>query len=81
MLKTQNVLDKGYTLQLGVKIIQTATASSAHDLSEYESMTKGELIQEVVKLRINEERLKKGDEAKGDGAEKVFLPLDNKNTK
>ena len=44
-------------------------------------MTKEELIQELVKARINEARLKKGYEVKGVGAEKVFIPLDNKNTK
>lgn len=48
---------------------------------EYESMTKDELIQELVKARINEARLKKGYEVKGVGAEKVFVPLDSKNTK
>ena len=33
--------------------------SSGPDLSEYESMTKEELIKELLKLRINEARLKK----------------------
>ena len=50
-------------------------------LEEYESMTKEELIQELVRSKIREARLKKGYEVKGDGPEKVFIPLSNKNTK
>ena len=50
-------------------------------LEEYESMTKEELIRELVRSRIREARLKKGYEVKGDGPEKVFIPLSNKNTK
>ena len=51
------------------------------DLEEYEAMTREELIQELVRSRIREARLKKGYEVKGDGPEKVFIPLSNKNTK
>ena len=50
-------------------------------LEEYEAMTKEELIQELVRSKIREARLKKGYEVKGDGQEKVFIPLSNKNTK
>ena len=50
-------------------------------LEEYESMTKEELIQELVRAKIREARLKKGYEVKGVGAEKVFIPLSSKNTK
>jgi len=50
-------------------------------LEEYEAMTKEELIQELVRSKIREARLKKGYEVKGDGREKVFIPLSNKNTK
>ena len=42
---------------------------------------KEELIKELVRSRIREERLKKGYEVKGVGAEKVFIPLNSKNTK
>ena len=54
-----------------------------HDpvLEEYESMTKEELIRELVRSKIREARLKKGYEVKGDGAEKDFIPLSNKSTK
>jgi transposase len=51
------------------------------DLEAYASMTKEELIREIVRSKIREARLKKGYEVKGDGAEKVFIPLGNKNTK
>ena len=47
-------------------------------MDDLESMTKEELIQELVKARITEARLKKGYEVKGDGA--VIL-YDSKNTK
>ena len=36
-------------------------------IKELESMTKEQLIQEIVKARITEARLKKGYEVKGDG--------------
>ena len=47
------------------KTMQTAT--SAASLEELESMSKEELIRELIKARINEARLKKGYEVKGDG--------------
>lgn len=37
------------------------------ELDELKSMTKEELIQELIKARITEARLKKGYEVKGDG--------------
>ena len=43
------------------------TASSAAGLEELESMSKEELIRELIRARINEARLKKGYEVKGDG--------------
>ena len=50
-------------------------------LEEYQSMTKEELILELMRSRIREARAKKGYEVKGVGAEKVFVPLDSENTK
>lgn len=55
--------------------------AEAPGLEEYEAMTKEELIRELVRSKIREARLKKGYEVKGDGPEKVFIPLSNKNTK
>jgi len=55
--------------------------SSEPALSEYESMTKEELIKELVKFRISEARLKKGYEVKGDGAVKTVTIFDSWNMK
>ncbi len=55
--------------------------SSEPDLSEYESMTRDELIKELVKSRIREARLKKGYEVKGDGAAKTVTASGNWNMK
>ncbi len=52
--------------------------TSPQGMDDLESMSKEELIQELVKARITEARLKKGYEVKGDGA--VIL-YDIKNTK
>lgn len=49
--------------------------------SEFDSMTREELIGEIIKARINEARAKKGYVVKGDGAEKGYEPIVNKNTK
>lgn len=50
-------------------------------LEDYEAMSKEELINELMRAKIHEARLKKGYEVKGAGAQKEFVPLDNKNTK
>lgn len=63
-------------LQLGRKKQQRLNS-----LEDYENMTKGELINELITLRINEARLKKGYLVKGDGPEKEYIRLVNKNTK
>ena len=48
------------------------------DMEDLESMTKEQLIQELVKARITEARLKKGYEVKGDGTVVLY---GSKNTK
>ena len=48
------------------------------DMEDLESMTKEELIRELIKARITEARLKKGYEVKGDG---TVILYDSKNTK
>ena len=50
-------------------------------LEDYEAMSKEELIQELVRAKIVEARLKKGYEVKGAGAQKEFAPLDSKSTR
>lgn len=50
--------------------------SAPQNLADLEAMTKEELIQELVKARIAEARLKKGYEVKGDG---TVILYDSKN--
>lgn len=50
-------------------------------IPDYHSMSKEELIEELMKAKIREARLKKGYMVKGDGAEKEYILLDNKNTR
>ena len=71
---------KNQTRTVG-EITKISMHTPASSLSGYESMTRGELIRELVKARINEARLKKGYEVKGVGAEKRFIPFVNGNTK
>jgi len=52
--------------------------SEPNNLEAYEEMSKDELIQELVKARIAEARLKKGYEVKGDGS---IIHYSNKNTR
>ncbi len=68
-------------IQKDQNTVKICTHSSEPDLSEYESMTKEELIKELVKSRISEARLKKGYEVKGDGAAKTITIFDNWNMK
>ena len=49
--------------------------------SEYENMSKEQLIQELMKSKVREARLKKGYIVKGVGANKEFVPLNNKSIK
>lgn len=58
--------------------VKPATTTEVSTLSEFEAMTKEELIQELIKARIIEARLKKGYEVKGDG---VVILYDSKSTK
>ncbi len=52
------------------------TVPEPNNLEAYEAMSKDELIQELVKARIAEARLKKGYEVKGDGS---VIHYSNKN--
>lgn len=62
---------------IGAKV----TSSVPEDLSDYENMTKEELIRELVLAKINEARAKKGYEVKGVGVEKEYIAYDSRNTK
>ena len=72
---------KGPVKKSGRESVQPKPVALDPGLEEYEAMTKEELIQELVRSKIREARLKKGYEVKGVGPEKVFMPLNNKNTK
>ena len=49
-------------------IASNSVQSAPIGINELEAMSKEELIKEIVKARINEARLKKGYEVKGDGS-------------
>ena len=51
------------------------------DYDDLENMTKDELIDEVIKARVDAERAKKGYSVKGSGQAKEFISLKNQNSK
>lgn len=57
------------------------TIASSPDMEMYMSMSKEELINELILAKANELRAKKGYEVKGVGANKEFIPLNSKNSK
>ena len=58
--------------------ISPSPPNTPSSLEMYQSMTKEELIQELIRSKIAEARLKKGYEVKGDGSAILY---DNENTK
>lgn len=58
-----------------------SNSSATTELEAYMAMSKEELIRELIKAKANELRAKKGYEVKGAGANKEFIPLNNKNSK
>ena len=59
-------------------IAVSSCKSEPADIEEFKTMTKDELIMELVKARITEARLKKGYEVKGDG---TVILYGSRNTK
>ena len=55
--------------------------STSSEMDIYMEMSKEELINELIKAKANELREKKGYEVKGAGANKEFIPINNKNSK
>ena len=55
--------------------------SAVKQAQDYDHMSREELLEELIKSKINEARAKKGYEVKGDGANKEFILLNKKNTK
>ena len=60
---------------------ETKSSNDSFHLEDYQSMTKDQLIEELIKSKINEARAKKGYEVKGDGQNKEFISLSSKNSK
>ena len=60
---------------------QDDTMIARPDTSLYDQMTREELVDELIKARIETERAKKGYEVKGDGRNKVFTSINSKNSK
>ena len=56
-------------------------ASDAWNIESYRAMTKEELINEIIRAKVNEARAKKGYEVRGDGTNKEFVSLSRKNSK
>ena len=63
-----------------MQLVQSKPSAST-EMEEYMAMSKEELIRELVLAKANELRAKKGYEVKGAGANKEFVPLNNKNSK
>lgn len=61
-----------------LKVINTARKKNFDDL---ESLSREELIDEVIKARVETERAKKGYAVKEGGQEKEFISLSNSNSK
>ena len=61
--------------------VKVKAGASSFDLEDYQSMSKEQLIEELIKSKINEARAKKGYEVKGDGQNKEFISLSSKNSK
>lgn len=51
------------------------------EISRLSSLSREELIDEVIKAKVGEARAKKGYEVKGGGENKEYVTLSNKNTK
>ncbi len=58
-----------------------SSVSSDLPLKDYEDMNRDELLEELLKSKINEARAKKGYIVKGGGANKKFIPLNSMNSK
>ena len=76
--KLANNLPVQHNKSGSVSKIKTITDA---DLEIYQSMSKEELIQQLIISKANELRAKKGYEVKGDGQKKEFIILNNKNSK
>jgi len=60
---------------------KASISPKGHYPEEYASMSKEELLEELMQSKIREARLKKGYMVKGVGADKEYILLDSKNIK
>ncbi len=60
---------------------QESTLAYAPSTEKYKQMSKEELIDEIIKAKIETARAKKGYMVKGDGANKEYVPINSKNLK
>lgn len=63
------------------RAILLKSSNDSYHLEDYQAMTKEQLLDELIKSKINEARAKKGYEVKGDGQSKEFISLNSKNSK
>ena len=78
---TDYKLENSIPLQKHTKSNKTIISNDDIDMDAYLSMSKEQLIDELIKAKANELRAKKGYEVKGVGVNKEFIPLNNKNSK
>lgn len=67
--------------QTSVQSIRKSHTDTTLDMDAYMAMSKEELINELIRAKVNEARAKKGYEVKGAGADKVYNSINNKNSK
>ena len=79
ILNEANIQDNLFSVKIDNKHLDYKPELEA--ASEYENMSKEQLIQELMKSKVREARLKKGYMVKGVGANKEFVPLNNKSIK
>lgn len=73
----QNVPPKQYQPGQTIK----DEVANEDEISRLSSLSKEELIDEVIKAKVGEARAKKGYEVKGGGENKEYVTLNSKNTK
>jgi transposase len=81
--KTIRNWETDYRESIGEKKSPRKTPNNvlSNERAAYEDMSREELIDALILAKANELRAKKGYEVRGDGANKEFIPLNNKNSK
>ena len=77
-----------YMSSIGVRLTAISSSSidmikqqSPDDLAHLQSLSKEELIDEVILAKVNEERAKKGYVVRGGGPNKEYISINSKNSK